>query len=124
MSATAPKRGPGPPVDQLLAEAAMLVEEARAAIAAPAPTAGLALTPAETDQIAVALGLGARPTAGSILAAIDRLAAVRIGDIRVPFTPGQLSELQQRAAKRGRTVEAELQAVVARIQDELFYKGG
>ena len=48
---------------------------------------------------------------------------MRIGDIRIPFTPGQLAELQHRASKRGRTVEAEMRAVVARIEDELFYKG-
>jgi hypothetical protein len=89
----------------------------------PAPVPGLHLTPAETDRIAEALGLGAQATAASILAAIDRLASVRIGDIRIPFTPGQLAELQHRAAKRGRTVEAEMRAVVARIEDELFYKG-
>lgn len=55
---------------------------------------------------------------------IDRLASIRIGDIRIPFTPGQLAELQHRASKRGRTVEQEMRAVVARIEEELFYKGG
>lgn len=85
---------------------------------------GLHLSAAETDRIAEALGLGARPTAASILAGIDRLASVRIGDIRLPFTPGQLAELQHRAQKRGRTVEAEMRAVVARIEEEIFYKGG
>jgi hypothetical protein len=90
----------------------------------PPPPPGLHLTPVEVDQIAQALGLGARPTGPSILAAIDRLAAIRIGDIRLPFTPGQLDELRHRAMKRGRTVEAEMRAVVARIEDELFYQGG
>ena len=89
--------------------------------AAAAP--GLHLSVVECDQIAAALGLGVKPTAASILTAIDRLASVRIGDIRIPFTPGQLAELQHRAGKRGRTVEAEMRAVVARIEDELFYKG-
>lgn len=56
--------------------------------------------------------------------AIDRLASIAIGDIRLPFTPGQLAELQHRAAKRGRTVEQEMRAVVSRIEEELFYKGG
>lgn len=55
---------------------------------------------------------------------IERLASIKIGDIRIPFTPGQLSELQHRASKRGHTVEQEMRAVVARIEDELFYKGG
>jgi hypothetical protein len=84
----------------------------------------LHLTVVECDRIATALGLGSRPTATSILTAIDRLASLRIGEIQLPFTPGQLSELQYRALKRGRTVEAEMQAVVARVKDELFHKGG
>ena len=85
---------------------------------------GLQLTPAETDQIAQALGLGAAVTARAILAGIERLAAIRIGDIRIPFTPGQLAELQHRAGKRGRTLDAELRAVVARVEEELFHHGG
>jgi hypothetical protein len=70
------------------------------------------------------LGLGATQTATTLVKAVDRLGAIRVGDIRIPFTPGQLTELQHRAQKRGRTVEAEMRAVVARIEDELFYKGG
>jgi hypothetical protein len=103
----------------------VLLDDVRRQILAPDwPPPGLTLTPVEVDQIATALGLGARPTAVSILAAIHRLASVRIGDIRIPFTPGQLAELQHRAGKRGRTVEAEMRAVVARVEEELFYKGG
>ena len=89
-----------------------------------APPGGLHLSAVECDRLAEALGLGAAVTASAILTAVDRLAAVRIGDIRIPFTPGQLAELQHRAAKRGRTVEAEMRAVVARIENELFYQGG
>jgi hypothetical protein len=70
------------------------------------------------------LGLGATRTPDTLLKAIDRLGTIKIGDIRIPFTPGQLSELQHRASKRGRTVEAEMRAVVARIEEEIFYKGG
>ena len=36
----------------------------------------------------------------------------------------ELAELQHRAMKRGRTVEMEMRAVVTRIEEELFYKGG
>ena len=110
--------------EAILDEIELLLTRMRRQLAPPAPAPGLHLTPRETDQIAEALGLGARPTAASMLAAIDRLASVRIGDIRIPFTPGQLAELQHRAAKRGRTVDAEMRAVVARVEDELFYKGG
>jgi hypothetical protein len=118
MSAPATERAPRDDGDLAADLAAVLARHQ------PAPPPGLHLTPVEVDRIAQALGLGARPTGPSILAAIDRLAAIRIGDIRIPFTPGQLAELQHRAAKRGRTVEAEMKAVVARIQDEVFYQGG
>jgi hypothetical protein len=84
----------------------------------------LTLTPADCQAIEAVVGLGTTDTVAKLLAAIARLASVKIGDIRIPFTPGQLSELQYRAQKRGRTVEAEMRAVVSRIEDELFYKGG
>jgi hypothetical protein len=108
---------------------ASLVAELAAVIArhlppTPARAPGVTLSPREADQIAEALGLGTAPTAAAILTGIDRLASLRIGDIRIPFTPGQLAELQHRAMKRGRTVEAEIRAVVARLEDELFYQGG
>jgi hypothetical protein len=84
----------------------------------------LMLSPADCGRIEETTGIGTAHSTPDLVAAIGRLAAMRIGDIRIPFTPGQLSELQHRAAKRGRTVEAEMRAVVDRIQDELFYKGG
>lgn len=85
---------------------------------------GVHLSSVECDRLAELLGLSTAVTGASLITAIDRLASVRIGDIRIPFTPGQLAELQHRAAKRGRTVDAEMRAVVARIENELFYQGG
>lgn len=89
-----------------------------------APPPGLHLSPVEVDELAARLGIASKVTGATLLTAVDRLASLRIGDIRLPFTPGQLAELQHRAAKRGRTVEAEMRAVVARIENELFYQGG
>jgi hypothetical protein len=91
---------------------------------APAQSGGLPLSPAECRQVEELTGLGSTRSALSLIAAIDRLAAIRIGDVRLPFTPGQLSELQHRAVKRGHTVEQEIRAAVARIEDELFHRGG
>lgn len=87
------------------------------------PTVGLQLTGTECQQLEALVGLGASQTGSLLLAATERLASLRFGDIRIPFSPGQLVELQHRAAKRGRTIEAEMRAVVDRIEDELFYKG-
>jgi hypothetical protein len=90
----------------------------------PPVVPGLQLSPRDCTQLEETLGLGATRTREDFLAAVGRLASMKIGDIRIPFTPGQLYELQYRAQKRGRSVEAEMKAVVARIEDELFYKGG
>jgi hypothetical protein len=93
------------------------------ASAVPAPGA-LTLTRYECNQIEETTGLGTTSSGPELLRAVQRLASIQIGDIRIPFTPGQLAELQHRAHKRGRSVAEEMKAVVARIEDELFYKGG
>jgi len=88
------------------------------------PPSSLHLDAQTCRQLDDILGLGATLSATTLVKAVDRLGSMRIGDIRIPFTPGQLQELQHRALKRGRTVEAEMRAVVARIEEEIFYKGG
>ena len=109
----------------LLRQIEGLVQQLRGAVTDAVTTApGLTLTPVELARLETLLGASAPLTPATLYVAVDRLASMRIGDIRIPFTPGQLAELQHRAHKRGRTVEAEMQAVVARIQDELFYQGG
>jgi len=90
----------------------------------PAVVAGLQLTPLDCTRLEETTGFASTRTVEEFLRAVERLASITIGDIRIPFTPGQLAELKHRAAKRGRTVEVEMQAVVDRIRDELFYKGG
>lgn len=63
-------------------------------------------------------------TAAGLVHAVERLTALNIGELSLPLTPGQLAELQHRARKRGRTVQEEMKAVLARIHDELFHQGG
>jgi hypothetical protein len=62
-------------------------------------------------------------TPADLVAAIERLASIAIGAVKVEFSPGQLEEIAHRAAKRGRSVEAELNAAVDRIKDEIFHRG-
>jgi hypothetical protein len=83
----------------------------------------LSVPPAICLQIERMAGIGTTKTPASLVAAIERLARIRIGTVDVAFTPGQLEEIAQRATKRGRTVTAELQAVVERIKGELFWRG-
>lgn len=120
MSAPEPKPEVTP--QRLIAQVQALCWQLARLAAAPEP--GLHLTPRDCHRLDDLVGLGASRAPETLLAAVERLASLRFGDIRIPFTPGQLSEIQHRAAKRGRTVEAEMQAVVARIRDELFFQGG
>jgi len=89
-----------------------------------APSGALTLTRFECSQIEEVTGIGTTRSPGELIRAVARLASIQVGDIRIPFTPGQLEELRHRAHKRGRSVAEEMKAVVDRLQDELFYKGG
>jgi hypothetical protein len=107
----------------ILAEIHERLDELRrlgAATSAP----GLHLTLAECQRLEDRTGLGSTRSAEALIAAVERLASLSIGEVRLPFTPGQLEELVWRAQKRGRTLESEVQAVVNRIRDELFFQGG
>ena len=66
-------------------------------------------------------GVGTTQTLEKFSAAVDRLARIAIGSIRIEFTPGQVEEIKQRATKRGYTVKQELERIVDRIKDEIFY---
>lgn len=82
---------------------------------------GTLLPPGTCTQIETITGIGTTQTADGLFAAIDRLARIAIGDIKIEFTPGQLTEIRHRAFKRGSTVKQELQRIVDRIKDELFH---
>lgn len=84
---------------------------------------GLTLSAADRESLEQVAGVGATRTGADLVHAVQRLARIRIGEVEIPFTPGQLEELAHRAQKRGRSIQAEVQAVVDRIRDELFWKG-
>lgn len=67
-------------------------------------------------------GLGSTRNPAELLKAVDRLARISIGGVKIEFTPGQLEEIKHRAGKRGLTVEKEIERIVDRIKDELFYR--
>jgi hypothetical protein len=73
-------------------------------------------------QLEQTLGLGATRTPADLVKAVERLAAIHVGTIQIDFTPGQLDEIAHRATKRGHTIQQELQAVVDRIREELFWR--
>jgi len=92
--------------------------------ATPVSVPGLQLGPLDCNRLEETTGFGSTRSPEALCRAVEKLAAMKVGDIRIPFSPGQLAELQHRAQKRGRSLEAEMKAVVARIEEELFYKGG
>lgn len=73
-------------------------------------------------QIEDLTGIGSTQTPEKLYQAVDRLARIAVGDVKIDFTPGQLEELKHRAGKRGLTVKQEIQRVIDRIKDELFYR--
>lgn len=81
------------------------------------------LSRADCEAIEAITGIGTTQTPAALVLAVSRLARIRIGEVEVPFTPGQMEELRHRAEKRGQTLQQTLQAVVDRIRDEIFHRG-
>lgn len=81
-----------------------------------------ALSPETCLRLEQTTGIGSTRTSHDLVLAVERLAKISIGSIQIDFTPGQLEEIAQRATKRGRTVQQELQAVVDRIREEIFWR--
>ena len=84
---------------------------------------GQLLSQAICDRLELTTGLGSTRTPEDLCTAVERLAKISIGTIQIDFTPGQLEEIHHRAVKRGRTVKQELQAVVDRIREAIFWRG-
>lgn len=84
---------------------------------------GLTLSGREARLLEDRLGPGVTASGEKLLAAVERLARIGVGEIELPFTPGQLEEMQHRATRRGRTMTEELKLVVSRLADELFHGG-
>lgn len=86
-------------------------------------TGGLKLSAEVCRLIEDRVGLGTTGSEDFLLAGLTRLASIKIGEVEVAFTTGQMEELAARAAKRGVTVKQTIEAVVARLRDELFWRG-
>lgn len=84
---------------------------------------GLTLSAVDREGLEAIAGVGSTRTGPDLVRAVHRLARIRIGGVEIAFTPGQLEELAHRATKRGHTLQQEIEAVVDRIRDELFWKG-
>lgn len=80
------------------------------------------LSAAIRTRLEETLGIGTTRTPEDLIAAVERLAKIEIGGIRIDFTPGQLDEIKYRATKRGQSVQQALQAVIDRIREDLFWR--
>lgn len=67
-------------------------------------------------------GIGSTRNTEELIKSVERLASIHIGDVRIAFTPGQLEELTHRAHKRGFMIGQEIERIVDRIRDELFFR--
>lgn len=82
----------------------------------------LTLDGSTRDRLEQVLGIGATRSPDHLLAAVDRLARIEIGGVRIDFTPGQLEEIARRAKKRAWSVEQAIKSVVDRIREDLFWR--
>lgn len=57
---------------------------------------------------------------GDLAARVAKLAALRVGEITIDFTPTQWQELTLRASKRGITVQEECQRIVKKMAGLFF----
>ena len=80
----------------------------------------LTLAPDHITRIAKVLRFGATKNADDLTKAIEQMATVRIGGIKIEFNPAQVEELKHRASKRGWTVEKYMQYLVDRFTQDLW----
>lgn len=73
-------------------------------------------------EIEKTTGISTTQTPQKLASAVSRLARITIGTVKIEFTPGQLEEIKSRASKRGYTVKQELDRIIDRIKDEIFYR--
>lgn len=85
-----------------------------------AETDTLTLSGQQRAQLETALGFGATATGDALVAATDRLARLVIGNVEIPFTPGQWEEIAYRAQKMGLTVDALCQRIAQRVLQDFW----
>lgn len=80
----------------------------------------LLLSTADLQAIAPSLRFGATQSTKDFVQAVQGLASVSIGEVKVPFTPGQIAELKLRADKQRLSYEAYVKLIVQHILDNFF----
>ena len=102
-----------------------VIERQLARVAAIPLTARVLVLDSDTlGVLETRLGVGATRSVASLLAAVDRLATIEVGRIRLDLSPSQLEELKGRAKKRGILLAAMLKEHAQALQDGLFNQIG
>lgn len=91
-----------------------------AASSLPASGRFFVVTGADLGVLEEILGGGSITSSADLRAKVERLAGISFQHIRLQFTPGQLEEMQRRAERQGRTVEALVEMMVPRIHEQFF----
>ena len=86
----------------------------------PTEKEGVLVSGDTRSRIERSLGVGSTETPEMLATAVERLARLTIGDIRVDFTPGQWEEIRHRATKMGLHPKAVIQRLVDRFLQDLW----
>lgn len=70
------------------------------------------------------LGGGSLKDSSDLLAKVDKLGSIRIGGIRLEFTPSQLQELKNVANRNRKKVEQVVEETVKRMEAQFFDRVG
>jgi len=82
-----------------------------------------ALTPDQITRCAKVLRFGATKSAEEFTQAVESMAKVAIGGVKVEWTPGQIDQLKHRASKRGVSVQAYIQSLVEKFMQDIWTLG-
>lgn len=78
------------------------------------------LTGETLDQLEQILGGGSILNAEDLLKKVERLAGISFVHLRLPFSPSQLEQLQEKARRQGLTVEQLVHRTAPRVYEQFF----
>lgn len=78
------------------------------------------IDPKTRNRLEVVLSGGSLMDAADLLKKVEALADVRIGEVRLEFTPPEIKQIKRWADRNGRTAESVLKEVVDRLKMGVF----
>lgn len=78
------------------------------------------IDPKSRQALEQILSYGSLQSAEDLVKKVESLASIRIGDIRLDFTPGQMRELANVAKRNRKTVEEVIKETVERMESLFF----